>query len=144
MTCVAKQTPGDRDCICVGQGPQQGGQSVVTRVNVDKLINVQRHQPIGLLHQRVFVGQFIASPLDAALPIGAIIAQVDQLSHILQAIQHCICAIVAIIGQHQKIGEPDAAMMGQPFQQEGPFVFHAENGGGAHLPAFLEGNDFAV
>ena len=66
-------------------------------MDVHKLIHVQRQDPIGLLHQVDLFCGLQRGELDATFVIGAVIAVMNQLSHILQMIQHGIGAILTII-----------------------------------------------
>jgi hypothetical protein len=87
-------------------------------MNVHKFINIHGNDPIGVLDKRMGFRMFQRRELNAAIIIGAIIANMGELAHLLQSIQHRVVAIFAIIRIDQDIGEPDRFMMRKPFHIE--------------------------
>jgi hypothetical protein len=46
------------DCICLGQGGDQIANLTITHVNIQKFVNIPMHDPIGLFHGLLAIGEF--------------------------------------------------------------------------------------
>ena len=55
---VAKHPPCRGDCIWLGQGGDQIANLTITHVNIQKFIDIQMHDPIGLFHGLLAIGEF--------------------------------------------------------------------------------------
>lgn len=115
LICTAKKPPCEGDRCGLGQGGVQRGEAVIAAVDVDEFIDVKRQDPIGLLH-KLQVGRGLQrGELNAALLIGAVVADVGHAAKRLQPVEHRIRAVVAIVGKDQHMVETDGAVMRQPF-----------------------------
>ena len=101
-------------------------------MDIDEFIDVERQDPIGGFDDVQTVGAFQRGELDPALVIRAVVADVFDLAHLGQPVEHCIGAVLAIVGKHQEVGKAHRLVMGQPVEQEGGFVTDAEDRQKAH------------
>jgi len=119
---IAKQPPGQSDGVGLGQGSDQRRQSVISGVNVDELIDIQRQDPVGVANDIHPVCQLQRGELNAALVIRPVVTDMRQLTQSGQVVQHLTGAVLTIVREHQEIGEPHCTVMRQPFQQKGCFI----------------------
>ena len=74
--------------------------------------------------------------------VRAGIAHMRQPAHLLQAVQHCVRAVLAVVREHKDIRHPTGPVMRQPFQQERALVLDAQDGRDLHpaRPFIFAGN----
>ena len=64
---IAKQPPCQGDGIGIWQRIQQRGQGAIAHMDIHKLVDIQRHHPIGLGKNRQGCGPFIGAKLHPCL-----------------------------------------------------------------------------
>ena len=101
-------------------------------MDIDELVDIQRQEPIGLPYGLFLARQLQPCELDAALVIGAVIADMRDPAQFSQPVAHGVRAIAAIIGADHEVGEAHRPVMRQPVQQERALVAQAKDGSGAH------------
>ena len=119
---IAKKPPCQRDGRGIRQRGQKRGKRSVACVDVHKLIDIKRQDPISGCNQLVFGGAFQAGELNAAFVIGAGVWHMHQMAKRGEPVKHRIRAVVAIVRQYKKVGKTNGPMVRQPFQQEGRLV----------------------
>ena len=104
-------------------------------MDVHKLINIAKEDPIGATLQSVTVRGLEHGPLRPLL-MRTIVADMGQPAKRLQPVQHGIGAITALIGKSQHIGEPHGAVMRKPLDQKRALVLDPQNSQRPHLNPF--------
>ena len=109
-----------------GAGADQLLNPPAALVDHQELIDIADQRPIGAAHRLVLRGggQFL---MRDPLARRHIMAQMMHPARRLQRIQQFGRAVGAIVGHHHHIGEPQHAVPGHPFHNEGPFVPHRGN-----------------
>ena len=126
---IAKQPPGQRDHVGIGDRREQVGQAAGTHLDIDEFIDIHADRPARALDHRFRLCRLQRRVLRFHVHAAErIVAVLDQPLG-LQQVQHRVGAIAAIVGIDQEIIDPDGAVIGQPFQHERPFVLHGGDDG---------------
>ena len=113
-------------------------ETAVAKFDAQEFIRVEHHYPIACPDQRLILGIFDRRWLRAQAS-GDIVDPVIGQPHFFKPHQHLVGTVGAVIGVDDNIGEPDRQMMGDPFQQERPFILHHRHGGDPAMGALARG-----
>ena len=100
-------------------------------MNVHEFVDVAEQEPVGGFDGGVVVGGFQGGPL-RALIMRAGVADMGDVAHAGQPVEHQVGAVAAIVGEGEYMGKAAGQVMGQPFQKEGGLVLDGQDQQGVH------------
>ena len=100
-------------------------------MDVDEFVYIRDPDPICLLYQRMPPRRL--ERLHLIIAVGRGVGQMGNDAMILQAVQHPVRRIGAIVGIKQKIRHADDTVKGNPLQKERALVLDTCDGSDAHI-----------
>ena len=116
----------------VGHGGAQLGDGAGADMDVEILVGVEHHQPVGPSGGEQRGDLLIGIELRLAVG-GRGGAQVAQQAALGEQIEQGGGIVDAIVGADDQVGEADMAMIDDPFEQERPLVAHGRDEGGGRV-----------
>ena len=121
---MAEEAPRHRDIRGLGGGGEEVFEPAVAGADVDEFVHIDMRDPFRLADER-FLQRLVQRVLLGGVAFPIVVVAVLENAHVLQAPQNGIGAVAAIIGVDQEVIEAHGAVIGDPFDDIGRFVFHA-------------------